>query len=99
MGDQQGTTVTIRPLTVEEKKKYRGEFLVCTAVTEETPFSDVHVVFQRLGKNLMPEDFKKLKAMQEHDVIDAEGRIPPNHTASMGFFPKAVSRIRLASAP
>jgi hypothetical protein len=88
MGDQQGTSVTIRPLTIEEKEKYKGEFLVCTASTEEDPCSDVHVMFERLASNLMPEDFKKLKEKQESDVIDTEGRIQPNHIPALGLFPK-----------
>ncbi len=76
---------TIRPLTIEEKEKYKGELLVCTALTEEEPSSDVRVMFERLGNNQMPEGFKKLK---ENDAIDAEGRIRPNHTPALGVFPE-----------
>ena len=35
MGDQQGTSVTIRPFTIEEKEKHKGELLMCTALIEE----------------------------------------------------------------
>jgi hypothetical protein len=86
MGDRQCTSVTIRPLTIEEKEKHKGQFLVCIAFTEEEPSSSVHAIFERLANNLMPEDFKNLKEKQE--IIDAEGRIKENHTPSLSLFPK-----------
>src|SRR5215212_7516952 len=85
IGDQQGTSVTIRPLTIEEKEKHKGELLMCTALTEKEPSSDVRVIFERLRKNQMPEGFKKPK---ENSAIDAEGRIQPNYTPALGLFPQ-----------
>jgi hypothetical protein len=87
LGEKLGS-VTIRQLTIEEKEKYKGQLLVCTAFTEDEPSSDVHVMFERLANNLMPEDFKKLNDKQEYSVIDAAGQIQPNHTPDLGLFPK-----------
>lgn len=85
MGDQQGTSVTIRPLTIEEKEKYKREFLVCAAFTEEEPSSSIQTMFERLEKKLMPEDFKKGKDTPEY--IDADGRIKQNYRPSLSLFP------------
>ncbi|HEY6806142.1 MAG TPA: hypothetical protein VI306_21360 [Pyrinomonadaceae bacterium] len=54
-GDKQGTSVTIRLPTSEEKQKHKGEFLVCTALTEEEPTSEVRTVFQKLPQKPLPD--------------------------------------------
>jgi hypothetical protein len=85
IGDQQGTSVTIRPLTTEEKEKHKGELLMCTALIEEEPSGDVRLMFERLRNNQMAEGFKRLK---ENSKIDAQGRIQPNYTPALGLFPQ-----------
>jgi hypothetical protein len=85
MGDQHGTSVTIRPLTVEEKEKHKGQFLVCVAFTEEEPSSSVHAMFEGLANNLS-DDSKNPKEKQE--TIEAEGRTKDKHTPSLSSFPK-----------
>lgn len=74
--DQQGTSVTIRPLTIDEKQNLKGNFLVCTAFTEEEPSSDVHIMFERLANNLMPEENQ-----------EKEGRARKQLLRSLDLFP------------
>jgi|GEM_PF-956267 len=68
IGDKQGTSVTIRPPTPEEAQKYKGEFLTCTALTEEAPTSDVRKIFDRLLKRPLPDTFSAI------EVIDLKGQ-------------------------
>ena len=93
IGDHQSTSVTIRPLTIEEKEKHKGELLMCTALTEQEPSSDVRLMFERLRSNQMPEGFKKLK---ENSAIDEAGRIQQNYTPALDLFPEEFQKFASA---
>jgi hypothetical protein len=54
--ERQDILVTIRPLTIDEKQKLKGKFLVCTAFTKAEPSTDVHTMFEGLAYNLMPQE-------------------------------------------
>jgi len=79
-GDKQGTSVTIRPPTAEEKHKHKGEFLVCTALTEEDPTSEVRTTFERLPQQPLQDTFNATEVVN----LGSQGKLRPtkNHTSN-----------------
>jgi hypothetical protein len=81
----QDISVTIRLLMIEEKEKQQGDLLMCTALTEKEPSTDIRLMFERLRNNRTPEGFKSLK---DNNAIDEEGRIKANYTPALDLFPQ-----------
>lgn len=55
------TSVTIRPLTAQEKGRHDSRGPLCIALTQEEITDDLLTIFERLANNRMPEGFKKPK--------------------------------------
>lgn len=82
--DREGPSVTIRPLTAEEKEKHKGRFLVCIAITEEEPSSSVYEIFKRLANKPNADD-ARLKEQQE--FVKAESQVKEPDAPSVSSFP------------
>jgi hypothetical protein len=85
LGDQHGTSVMIRPPTVDEKEKQKGEFLVCFAFTEEEPPSGINKIFESLIQSasehptepdekqgaLLSRDFQNFASQVRHRLYES----------------------------
>jgi hypothetical protein len=80
-GDKQGTSVTIRPPTSEEKQKHKGEFLVCTALTEEDPTSEVRTTFEQLPQQPSPDTFNATEVIN----LRSQGKRSPTKSHASNF--------------
>jgi hypothetical protein len=86
----QHTSVAIRGLTPEEQAQYTGDrVLWCTVLSEEEPPGDVRVMFERLARNLMPDEYRRPQETFGYtfDKIDDEGRISADHVPPIWLFP------------
>ncbi|MCI0660304.1 MAG: hypothetical protein L0220_04450 [Acidobacteria bacterium] len=89
-------SVTIRPLTANEKGTHDGDGPLSIALTQEEPTGDLLAIFERLANNQMPEGFKKpkttnsafVKYEDEEEGIDNEGRIKEGCVPAARMFPE-----------
>jgi hypothetical protein len=79
--DEHGTSVTIRPTTPEEKQERKGEFLLCTALTEEDPTSDVRTAFERLPQTPLPDTFSAIEEIN----LKGTGKLRPTKSLPSNF--------------
>lgn len=85
MGDPYGTSVVIRPPTVEEKQEQKAQFLVCCAFTEEEPPSDISTIFQRL----LDRPTSERSQLEEKQLfVDGNDQIMENRQPLRALFPK-----------
>lgn len=94
------TSVTIRPLTEDEKRDHKGGGHFCLAVVEDEPSPGIRAILERLARNLMFEGFTKPRPTSEEpialdDYIDDEGGIKGDYVPPVALFSEDFQTFKL----